>query len=66
MSHEVIVNLIGPTTTEAGLRVQAALDPTANATGKQVSDEDLARVNLHPAEVHGHARHDVIKPKSNH
>ena len=35
--HEVIVNLIAHTTTEAGLRVEAALDSTPYETGKNVS-----------------------------
>ncbi len=33
VSHEVIVNLIAHTTTEAGLEVQAALDTNCYETG---------------------------------
>jgi DDE family transposase len=64
VSHEVIVNLIAHTTTEAGLRVEAALDPTPYETGKKVSDEALAQVNLYPADFHGNDWNYVIKPRS--
>jgi hypothetical protein len=52
-SYEVIVNLIANTTTEAGLTVRAALDTDEYATGIEVSDDQLARVNLTPARFHG-------------
>jgi hypothetical protein len=45
VSHEVLVTLIAKTTTEAGLRVEAALDPAPYETGKKVSDAELAQVN---------------------
>jgi len=64
VSHEVIVNLIAHTTTEAGLRVEAALDPRAYETGKKVSDATLAQVNLSPADFHGEDWNYVIKPRS--
>ena len=52
-SYQVIVNLIAHTTTEAGLRVRAALDPNHYETGTEVSDEELARVRITPAKFHG-------------
>jgi len=63
VSQEVIVNLIANTTTAAGLRVEAALDPTPYETGKKVSDEELAQVNLSPADFHGNDWNYVIKPR---
>ncbi len=63
VSHEVIVHLIANTTTEAGLRVEAAMDPTPYETGKKVSDAELAQVNLYPADFHGNDWNYVIKPK---
>ena len=47
VSHEVIVELIGHTTTQTGLRIQAELNPTAYPTGTIVSDAALAAVCLH-------------------
>ncbi|MBI1787291.1 MAG: hypothetical protein HYR60_07025 [Acidobacteria bacterium] len=46
VSHEVVVNLIGNTTTKQGLKIHAALDTNPYPTGIQVSDEDLARVRI--------------------
>jgi transposase len=53
VSHEVVVNLIGATTTQAGLRVRAELDPGTYPTKLKVSDEQLAAVRLTPHPFHG-------------
>ena len=63
MAYEVIVKLIANTTTEAGLRVEAALDPSPYETGKKVSDAALAQVNFSPADFHGNDWNYMIKPK---
>ncbi len=52
-SYQTIVNLIGSTTTKAGLTVRAALDTSHYETGIQVSNEELARVRQVPAKFHG-------------
>jgi hypothetical protein len=52
-SYQTIVNLIGSTTTRAGLTVRAALDTNQYETGIKVSDEELARVRQVPAKFHG-------------
>ena len=61
-SYEVIVNLIGNTTTKTGLTVRAALDSSAYETGIEVSDEELARVKMTPAEFHGEWNY-TIRPR---
>jgi len=53
VSLEVIVNLIGNTTTRTGLKVQAELDAAAYPTGVKVSDAEFAAVQLEPAAFHG-------------
>ena len=53
VSHEVILNLIAATTTQKGLKIQAELDQGLYPTGVKVSDEELAAVNLKPADFHG-------------
>lgn len=53
VSHEIIIQLIGSTTTAAGLQVRAALDKRKYATRKKVSDEQLAEVHLTAAAFHG-------------
>ena len=53
VSHEVIVNLIGATTTRTGLTVQAERDLGTYPTKVQVSDEEMAAVHLTPHAFHG-------------
>jgi hypothetical protein len=67
VSHDVVVHLIGSTTTRTGLSVRAALDPAVYPTKQQVSDEALARVHLQPATFHGewnYAIHPAPTPPS--
>jgi hypothetical protein len=60
--HQTIVQLISNTTTDAGLVVRAALDPTEYETGIKVSDEDLASINLSRAKFHGEWNY-TIRPQ---
>jgi transposase len=53
ISHEVIVNLIADTRTTKGLSIRAALDPKRYATGKKVTDEELAELRIERATFHG-------------
>ena len=52
-SHEVIVELIGATTTHTGLRVRAELDRGRYPLGVKVGDQELATVPLTRHEFHG-------------
>jgi hypothetical protein len=52
-SHEVIVELIGATTTHTGLRVRAELDRGRSPLGVRVRDAELAAVPLARHECHG-------------
>ena len=52
-SYQVVVNLIGATTTETGLRVRADLDAEYYPTKVKVTDKELATVDLHPHSFHG-------------
>ncbi len=61
ISHEVIVNLIGHTTTDTGLTIRAELDENTYPTGIKVSDKDMERVNLLPARFHGKDWNYAIK-----
>jgi len=53
ISHEVIINLIAGTTTSTGLKVYARLDKRSYPKGVEVSDEDLAAVNIERDAFHG-------------
>jgi hypothetical protein len=63
ISHEVIVNLIGNTTTDTGLTIQAQLDKNTYPTGIKVSDDDLKGINLFPAKFQGKDWNYAIKPR---
>ena len=60
VSHEVIVNLIAQTTTKAGLKVQAARDQNTYPKDIKVTDDQMARVNLHPHSFHGEWNYTIL------
>src|SRR5207249_10478778 len=53
VSHDVIVNLIGNTTTPKGLRIRAELDRQTYPTGIKIADADLAELMIEKSEFHG-------------
>jgi len=53
VSHEVIVNLIANTTTQAGLKIRAELDRGNYPTGIKITDTELQALNLKQATFHG-------------
>jgi transposase len=61
VNYEVIVSLIGSTTTATGLKVYARLDASKYDKGRKVSSEELTRVNLRPGKFHGEWNY-VIRP----
>lgn len=52
-SHEVVVNLIANTTTEAGLRIKAVLDLKEYPTGIKITDKEMKTINLEKNDFHG-------------
>jgi hypothetical protein len=60
VSHEVIVRLIGSTTTQAGLTIRADLDPGTYPVGVKVTDAALAAVRLEPADFHGDWNYTIV------
>jgi hypothetical protein len=60
VSHQVIVELIGATTTRSGLKVRAALDNGAYPLGVRVSDRVLAAVPLRRHDWHGEWNYTVL------
>jgi hypothetical protein len=53
VSHQVIVQLIGATTTETGLKVTCEIDGGLYPKGIKVSDEDMEALNIKRAVFHG-------------
>jgi hypothetical protein len=62
-SYEIVVNLIGSTTTESGLTVHATLDAGTYKKGRKVREEELAAVKLKPSRFHGEWNY-VIRPEN--
>ena len=46
VSHEVVVNLIGGTTTQGGLAIRSELDEADYPTGREVTDEQMDRLSI--------------------
>ena len=52
-SHEVVVNLIGHTTTKSGLTLRSELDENSYPTGQPVTDQQMASLSLKRDNFHG-------------
>jgi len=64
VSHQVIVDLIGKTTTRTGLKVQAELDRGSYPTGVKVADAELAAVPLTRHDWHGAWNYTITAPST--
>jgi hypothetical protein len=53
VSHDVIINLIANTTTQAGLKIRAELDRGIYPIGLKITDDELSGLNLKLAKFHG-------------
>jgi DNA-binding phage protein len=53
LTHATIVSLIAGTQTSTGLKIRCQLDRRDYPAGIKVTDEQLASVNLEPADFHG-------------
>jgi transposase len=62
-TYEVVVSLIGATTTETGLKVYAELDATKYEKGRKVPEDEFAKLNIKPSRFHGEWNY-VIRPQS--
>jgi hypothetical protein len=60
--YETIVHLIAATTTAKGLTVTCRLDRRRYPTGRRVSDDEFATINLTPHDFHGEWNY-TIKPR---
>jgi len=53
VSHQVIVQLIANTRTATGLTVACRIDANTYEKGVKVSDDEMADLNIWPADFHG-------------
>jgi transposase len=59
VSHEVIVKLIGETTTSVGLEVKAQLDKRKYPTKVKITDEEMKRVKIRAHNFHGEWNYSI-------
>jgi hypothetical protein len=59
-SLAVIVDLIGHTTTEKGLKIRAEIDASSYPKGQTVSDEAMKLVQLKPDAFHGEWNYAIL------
>lgn len=60
VNHEVVVNLIGATTTRRGLRVRSELDTNRYPAGRRVSDDELEAIHLRRDPFHGEWNYSLL------
>jgi hypothetical protein len=60
ISHEVIVELIGATTTRTGLKVRSGLDSNAYPKGVTVSDADMGTLLIERDAFHGEWNYTIF------
>jgi hypothetical protein len=60
VSHDLIVKLIGSTTTAKGLKVKAALDTDRYESGIKVTDRELNAVRIKRDDFHGEWNYSVL------
>jgi hypothetical protein len=58
-THEVVVNLIGSTTTGEGLEVHAWLDGKLYKKGRKVTAEELGEISIKRNEFHGEWNYEI-------
>jgi Rhodopirellula transposase DDE domain len=63
VSREVVVNLIGHTTTKAGLEIRAALDENRYPTGREVTEEQMEGLSIKRDKFHGDWNYTIL-PRS--
>jgi hypothetical protein len=62
VSLDVIINLIGNTTTQTGLKVYAMKDEHKYPTKIKISDEEMKKLNIKPHDTLGKWNY-TIKPR---
>jgi hypothetical protein len=61
--YETVVRLIANTTTAKGLTVKCRLDRRKYPRGQEISDEELAAINITPLRFHGEWNY-IIRPRT--
>jgi hypothetical protein len=60
VSREVVVNLIGKTTTETGLSIRSELDDGSYPTGRKVTDQQMKGLSIKKDKFHGEWNYTIM------
>ena len=60
MSRQVVVNLIGHTTTKEGLSVRSELDSNSYPLGREVTDGQMNGLSIKPDKFHGEWNYTML------
>jgi transposase len=60
VSREVVVNLIGHTTTKTGLEIHSELNENSYPTGREVTDQQLESLSIKRAKFHGEWNYTLV------
>ena len=63
VSHEVVVNMIGDTTTKGGLAIGSELNATGYPSGREVMEEPMGRLSIRRDAFHGEWNYSLL-PRS--
>ncbi len=64
VSREVVVNLIGHTTTGTGLSIQSELDAGSYPTGREVTDEQMRGLSITKDKLHGEWNYTILPKRT--
>lgn len=60
VSRQAVVELIGQTTNQAGLKIRSSLDESLYPSGIKVSDLEMAKISLSPDPFHGEWNYSIM------
>jgi hypothetical protein len=64
VSREVVVNLIGHTTTKEGLSIRSELDASSYPLGREVTESQMKDLSIKPDEFHGEWNYSILPRRS--
>jgi hypothetical protein len=64
VSREVVVNLIGHTTTKEGLSIRSELDASSYPLGREVTESQMKDLSIKPDKFHGEWNYCILPRKS--
>ena len=59
ISRQAVVELIGQTTPQGGLKIRSSLDENLYPSGIKVSDLEMAEISLNPDPFHGEWNYSI-------